>query len=84
MRVVVFAMVLAAACTQSQAEKDQVVCSAFCGCFAVTQAAVDECIQQQCLPSIPMTGISDACETCVYQNESTCSALEQRCTNECF
>ncbi|MFT3696550.1 MAG: hypothetical protein QM831_25650 [Kofleriaceae bacterium] len=79
----VLALVLAA-CTQSEADREQVVCNAFCACQAATQGAIDNCITTLCLPSLPMTGVTDACETCVYQNESTCTALDDNCETECF
>jgi len=45
-------------------------------------ASVQSCIDNDCLPALPP--VSDACLSCVYEHESTCSGLEATCTSLCL
>ena len=74
-------MVLFAGCTQSPADRVEIVCNTFCDCASTLPGAIETCVQQ-CEPAI--APVSDQCLACVYDHESTCSALESDCETMCF
>jgi hypothetical protein len=73
---------LFAGCTQSPADRVEIVCNTFCDCAFTLPSAVQMCVTQQCEPFIPP--VSDECLACVYDHESTCTALESDCQTMCF
>ena len=77
-------LLVAVGCTQSPQDRADVVCTTFCDCAAGTNlpALVQECIDTDCLPTLPT--VSDACLACVYAQESTCTNLVELCTNDCL
>ncbi len=86
MRWLVFVLVMIG-CTQSPEDRAQIVCTTFCDCIVGTgvPAQVQACVDQQCLPALPAgPAVSDACMSCVYAHESTCSVLLDQCESMCF
>ncbi|HEX7701470.1 MAG TPA: hypothetical protein VF403_12125 [Kofleriaceae bacterium] len=75
-------VVLFAGCTQSPADRIEIVCNTFCDCVSTLPSAVETCVTQQCEPTIPP--VSDECLACVYDHESTCGALVSDCQTMCF
>lgn len=75
-------VVLFAGCTQSPADRIEIVCNTFCDCTSTLPSAVQTCVVQQCEPNIP--AVSDECLACVYDHESACPVLENDCQALCF
>ena len=84
MRLVLVLVVALGGCAETPDQRAQEVCASFCDCVVGTglPAAVQDCIDNQCLPQIPP--VTDDCLSCVHQFEASCTALENTCAPSCF
>lgn len=75
---------LLAGCHQTPEEQSHDVCQAYCDCVdpGAPPATVDECITQQCLPSIPP--VTDECLDCVFTHDQVCPDLFNDCSDLCL
>ena len=84
LRGLLVATCLLAGCHQTPQEQAQDVCQAYCDCIdpGAPPATTDECIAQQCLPSIPP--VTDECLDCVFAHDQVCTDLFADCTDLCL
>ena len=59
----------------SPQEQAQDVCQAYCDCInpGAPPATVDDCIAQQCLPSLPP--VTNQCLDCVFAHDQVCGKV---------